>query len=140
MSIIISHGTMKFRYILQVLSLLPFIANAHYLTSTAIAEDEKGTARLECWKFTQPFHTYPTVGMSLSLANVSNVTYVALPPRSGEGFHNPPHPMSVSPHYISVLRRINGTIGFSFFSQDEPMSLSPIKVTRHGSWKGSMGY
>lgn len=94
-------------YILQVLSLLPLIVNAHYyLTATAITEDEKGTARLECWKFTQPFHTYPTVGMSLPLANVSNVTYVALPPRSGEGIHNPPHPMCVPPSHLKSWVKI----------------------------------
>ena len=94
--------TMNFRYILHVLSVLPLIVNGHYLTATAITEDEKGTARLECWKFTQPFHTYPTVGRSLPLANVSNVTYVALPPRSGEGIHNPPHPMWVTHFRINV--------------------------------------
>ncbi|KAM0810352.1 putative Cupin type-1 domain-containing protein [Seiridium cardinale] len=37
--------------------------------------------------------TYPTVGIALALADVSNVTYVVLPPRASEGFHNPPHPM-----------------------------------------------
>lgn len=96
---------MNFRYLPQILSLLLSIVNAHYLTATAITEDDKGTARLECWKFTHPFHAYPTVGMSLPLANVSNVTYVALPPRSGEGIHNPPHPMCVFPsHFKSWIK------------------------------------
>ena len=35
--------------------------------------------------------------MSLALGDVSNITYVALPPRSGEGIHNPPHAMFVYP-------------------------------------------
>lgn len=133
---------MDFRHLLQILSLLLFIVNAHYLTATAITEDEKGTARLECWKFTEPFHTYPTVGTSLPLANVSNVTYVALPPRSGEGIHNPPHPMSVPPHslrsYIIAWKKkkkINKTIGFSFFSQGWLMCRSRMEVMRRGSWK-----
>ncbi|RJE23401.1 hypothetical protein PHISCL_04253 [Aspergillus sclerotialis] len=64
-----------------------------YLTATAIVEDANGTASIECWKLTTPFHKYPTTGMSLPLGDVSNITYVALPPRSGEGIHNPPHPM-----------------------------------------------
>lgn len=88
---------MNFWRLLQILG-LPFTVNAYYyLTTTAVVEDENGTARLECWQFTHPFHEYPTVGMSLPVANVSNVTYVALPPRSKEGIHNPPHPMSVQP-------------------------------------------
>lgn len=68
-------------------------ANEHYLAATALVENEKGNALLECWEFDRAFDQYPTVGMALPLGNVSNVTYVALPPRSAEGIHNPPHPM-----------------------------------------------
>ncbi|KAB8238248.1 uncharacterized protein BDW43DRAFT_263333 [Aspergillus alliaceus] len=64
-----------------------------YLTATAVVEDARGSALLECWRFTSPFYEYPTVGMAHSLANVSNITYVAIPPRSSEGIHKPPHPM-----------------------------------------------
>ncbi|KAL4894297.1 hypothetical protein BDV59DRAFT_16806 [Aspergillus ambiguus] len=66
---------------------------AFHLTATALVEDDKGTAGLECWRFPQEFYQYPTVGMALPLGNVSNITYIALPPRSAEGIHNPPHPM-----------------------------------------------
>ncbi|KAB8254133.1 hypothetical protein BDV32DRAFT_132913 [Aspergillus pseudonomiae] len=83
---------MNFWSLINALGLLSTL-DAHCLTTTAIVEDENGIASLECWKFTQPLQKYPTIGMSLPLANVSNVTYVALPPRSGEGIHNPPHPM-----------------------------------------------
>jgi len=68
-----------------------------YLEATAVVSEPDGIARLECWKFNTPLHQYPTVGSALYLADTSNVTYVVLPPRSGEGLHKPPHPMSVPP-------------------------------------------
>ena len=68
-----------------------------YLYSTAVVSEPDGVARIECWKFTAPLKTYPTVGAALTLADISNVTYVVLPPRSGEGIHKPPHPMCVEP-------------------------------------------
>jgi hypothetical protein len=66
---------------------------AQYLTATAVVTDRNDEAYLECWKFSSPFKTYPTVGMSLFLGNTSNITYVVLPPRSAEGIHKPPAPM-----------------------------------------------
>ena len=67
----------------------------HYLTATAVVSDISGNARIQCWQFASPFSAYPTVGIALHLGQVSNITYVVLPPRSGEGLHKPPHPMYV---------------------------------------------
>ena len=53
-----------------------------------------GHAALECWEMETPFHEYPTAGRAImGLANVTNVSYVVLPPNSNEGIHKPPHPM-----------------------------------------------
>lgn len=49
-------------------------------------------ARIECWELHNHFSKYPTIGSSLQLADVTNVTYVELPAGS-EGQHNAPHPM-----------------------------------------------
>lgn len=83
---------------LVVLSFLPcFVAAAvrctPYLTASAVISEPDGIARIECWQFGAPLHTYPTVGAALTVANTTNVTYVVLPPRSSEGIHKPPHPM-----------------------------------------------
>ena len=67
-----------------------------FLTATAVVSDSNGDARIQCWEFAVPFVEYPTVGMSLQLANTSNLTYVVLPPRSKEGLHRPPHVMYVT--------------------------------------------
>jgi hypothetical protein len=67
----------------------------HYLTATALVSDAEENARLQCWEFDVPFAKYPTVGMAMNLAEVSNVTYVVLPPRSAEGVRRPPHAMYV---------------------------------------------
>lgn len=74
---------------------LPCIASTanHYLTLTAVTSDSSSHAMLECWRFLTPFSTYPTTGISLSLANTTDITYVVLSPRSAEGLHKPPHPM-----------------------------------------------
>jgi hypothetical protein len=74
---------------------LPCIAStaSHYLTLTAVTSDSSSHAVLECWCFLTPFSTYPTTGISLSLANTTNITYVVLPPKSAEGLHKPPHSM-----------------------------------------------
>ena len=68
-----------------------------YLHLTALVSDEEdGHAKFECWQMATPFASYPTVGESISgLADVTNMSYVVLPPKSGEGIHKPPHPMSV---------------------------------------------
>ncbi|RVX73171.1 hypothetical protein B0A52_02298 [Exophiala mesophila] len=51
-------------------------------------------AEIQCWRLLNSiFHTYPTVGKAAFLGDVSNLTYVVLPPRSGEGWHRPPAPM-----------------------------------------------
>lgn len=69
--------------------------STHYLTTTAVTSSPEPphNAQFQCWRFKTPFNTYPTVGMSVFLADASNVTYVVLPPRSNEGLHKPPHPM-----------------------------------------------
>lgn len=65
-----------------------------YLELTALVSDEDGRARFECWEISTPFSHYPTVGDAIpGLAQVDNVSYVVLPPRSDEGLHNPPFPM-----------------------------------------------
>ncbi len=81
-------------------SIVPFVLTGtlarsaeQHLTLTAVTTDSNDHATLECWRFTNPFSTYPTVGISLPLANTTNTTYVVLPPRSAEGIHKPPHPM-----------------------------------------------
>jgi hypothetical protein len=83
----------RLAHLIFLLSLtLPSNGN-QFLTATAVVSDSNDNARIECWEFTAPFAEYPTVGMALALANVSNLTYVVLPPRSKEGLHKPPHIM-----------------------------------------------
>lgn len=67
----------------------------NYLQLSAVVNEERPpyNAKIECWELDAPFQDYPTIGASLPLANISNLTYVALPPRSAEGLHHPPHPM-----------------------------------------------
>jgi hypothetical protein len=72
----------------------------HYLTATAIISDLNGDARIQCWQFETAFETYPTVGMAMHLGQVSNLSYVVLPPRAKEGLHKPPHPMYVFTYSI----------------------------------------
>lgn len=70
---------------------------AQHLQLTALLSHPNGTAYFECWQIAKPFSEYPTVGSAISgLADVSNISYVVLPPLSNEGFHTPPHPMSVN--------------------------------------------
>lgn len=81
-------------------------ASEHYLRLTAVVSDEKDDhAKFECWEMATPFASYPTVGSSImGLAEVTNVSYVVLPPRSGEGIHKPPHPMSVTKAMVQLYR------------------------------------
>jgi hypothetical protein len=65
------------------------------LRLNAIISGSNGKAGFQCWEFDSPFVKYPTVGEAMELANLSNVTYVVLPPGSNEGVHKPPHPMQV---------------------------------------------
>ena len=68
--------------------------NDEYLSLTAVTSDKcSADARFECWQFERSFQTYPTVGRSVPLADLSNITYVVLPPKSKEGLHRPPSPM-----------------------------------------------
>lgn len=84
--------------LLLVLNSICTAIKASHLQLTALISDEDGKARFECWQMTNPFSSYPTVGEAIpGLAQVDNVSYVVLPPRSNEGFHNPPFPMLVSP-------------------------------------------
>lgn len=69
------------------------LANNVYLTTSAVVTDAENNAAIECWQFDEPFYRYPTTGLALPLADVSNVTLVRLPPRSQEGLHKPPHAM-----------------------------------------------
>lgn len=76
---------------------LALAAAANHLSLTAVVSDDDGIAKFECWEMAVPFSTYPTVGDAIpGLAEVANVSYVVLPPRSKEGIHKPPHLMSVS--------------------------------------------
>ena len=68
--------------------------NPHHLTLTALLSDDNGKAFFQCWQMSTPFIEYPTVGSAVpTFAQVSNMTYVVLPPRSDEGLHKPPFPM-----------------------------------------------
>jgi hypothetical protein len=69
------------------------ISAQKHLILTAITTDANNHAYAECWELDSPFHTYPTVGESVTLGDTSNLTYVILPPRSKEGIHRPPSPM-----------------------------------------------
>lgn len=71
-----------------------FAVGSDRLQLTALISNDDAKAEFECWEMAQPFSGYPTVGQSITgLAEVSNVSYVVLPPRSNEGIHKPPHPM-----------------------------------------------
>lgn len=67
---------------------------AHHLRLTAVTSSAEGKAQIQCWEISKPFSGYPTVGDSITgLAQVSNLSYVVLPPKAAEGLHKPPHPM-----------------------------------------------
>ena len=67
---------------------------AKHLTLTALLSDDYGKLRFECWQMEPSFTKYPTTGSAITgLADVANISYVVLPPRSDEGLHKPPHPM-----------------------------------------------
>lgn len=100
---------------LRLLLLTPFLrpclslaTNPSHLHLTALITQPSGAAAFECWRIAQPFTDYPTVGSAITgLADVSNVSYVVLPPRSEEGLHKPPHAMYASPTiapYSQILR------------------------------------
>ncbi len=73
-------------------SLVPETGDRLQLTS--VVSDDDGKAKFECWEISAPFAGYPTAGDSITgLAEVSNISYVVLPPRADEGIHKPPHPM-----------------------------------------------
>src|SRR3569833_2097629 len=86
------------RVILYLACILPLPATvscSSHMIATALVSEPDGDARIECWRFEPPLHSYPNVGAAVTVAEVSNVTYVVLPPRSSEGIHNPPYPMLV---------------------------------------------
>lgn len=72
-----------------------FNATTRKLQISAVvnAEQYPWDAKIECWELQAPFTRYPTVGEALSLGDVTNMTYVTLPPKSQEGLHHPPHNM-----------------------------------------------
>lgn len=79
-----------------------------HLHLTALITKPDGAADFECWRIAQPFKDYPTVGTAITgLADVSNVSYVVLPPGSQEGLHKPPHPMYDGPLPLGTARRIH---------------------------------
>ena len=83
--------------VLNLLFRFSFFTHTHckesYLETTALVNDAQNNAKFECWRFSKGFEEYPTIGKAVELGDVSNVTYVVLPPRSSEGWHNPPHLM-----------------------------------------------
>lgn len=69
-----------------------------HLQLSAVVSGDDGSAAIQCWEMATPFKQYPTTGEAIAgLAEVTNVSYAVLPPRSNEGIHKPPHPMYVSP-------------------------------------------
>lgn len=86
-------------------------APSHYLQTSAVISDpnDDNAAKLQCWRFKQPFLTYPTIGSFVQLADVSNISYVVLPPGSSEGIHHPPHPMYVysNPLFGTLSHMVN---------------------------------
>ncbi|KAH0844917.1 hypothetical protein AYO21_04157 [Fonsecaea monophora] len=87
-----------------------------YITALTNYADPPYLARLQCWALTTRFTVYPTVGRALALGDVDNATYVVLPPRSGEGWHRPPHAMFFvllsGVAQVYVPRRDGGGRGF----------------------------
>ena len=90
---------MKLSEIATVMGVLPsgvqaITAPDHLQLTALLSTKDDLKARFECWEIAQPFSSYPTVGQAISgLANISNISYVVLGPRSDEGLHKPPHPM-----------------------------------------------
>lgn len=75
-------------------SALPVEVLSRRLELTALISNTNSNAAFQCWEFNAPFSDYPTVGTAvMGLANVSNISYIVLPPHSGEGIHKPPQPM-----------------------------------------------
>ncbi|KAF7197814.1 hypothetical protein HII31_00903 [Pseudocercospora fuligena] len=69
------------------------LAASEHLLLTALLSDAEGRLRFECWQMAE-FVKYPTVGMAVpGGSEVTNLSYVVLPPQSSEGYHRPPHPM-----------------------------------------------
>lgn len=90
-------GSFQIRSLAVLMLGVAFVRSAtseHHLQLTAVVSDKDQNAAFECWEFSNAFTEYPTVGSAVNgLADVSNISYVILPPRSGEGLHKPPHPM-----------------------------------------------
>lgn len=95
---------------------LSLATHPSHLHLTALITQPSGAAAFECWRIAQPFTDYPTVGSAITgLADVSNVSYVVLPPRSEEGLHKPPHAMYVSPYNRLILRVRAKRVGHRLF-------------------------
>ncbi|OAL23039.1 hypothetical protein AYO20_11101 [Fonsecaea nubica] len=98
-----------------------------YITALTNYADPPYLARVQCWALTTPFTVYPTVGRALALGDVDNATYVVLPPRSGEGWHRPPHAMFFvllsGVAQVYVPRRDGGDSGGSGFEESSPPPL-----------------
>ena len=128
---------MRFAAQVLLIHLISFVRCAQHLVATAVVSGPDDVAEIECWEFSTPLHEYPTVGAAVALADVTNVTYVVLPPRSGEGLHKPPHPMLVLSACLFLPCKSNAQYvgGYSFFSPDWLTSRSPLEAKRHGLWK-----
>lgn len=123
-----------------IVSSLRIAHGESYLRLTAlISTEDDHKARFECWEVSSPFSNYPTVGQAIpGLADVSNVSYVVLPPRSTEGLHKPPHAMQVHPTLLPIGGQTHIGPGSSFYSLVLLMSLCPKVVMSCGSWRVSM--
>jgi hypothetical protein len=87
-AISISKSTMGFWHLLLNLAYaIGFgLSESNHLHLTAVTSTgPNNAARFQCWRFANIFKEYPTVGKSMQLADVSNATYVVLPPNSQEG-------------------------------------------------------
>ena len=88
-------------------------------------------AYISCIQFLRPanFTSYPTVGKYIpGIANVTNVTYVVLPPNSKEGLHKPPYPM------FFVL--LSGLAKVSVPPFDDESGLGPASLDRARDYGG----
>lgn len=72
----------------------PEQAERHLLiTAVRNQPNDSSDSYLQCVRLPEPFHDYPTAGVSLPLSTAANITMVVLPPESEEGWHRPPAPM-----------------------------------------------
>jgi hypothetical protein len=70
------------------------ILNATYLTAPALITTPQNTTTIQCWRLTAPFTRSARPGIigaqTLSVANVTDISYIITPPRFDGGLHNAP--------------------------------------------------